>query len=72
MERFWAVVEMVVPNIWGRGGEEVERVAVGETMDGAVAQVDARSDEVGVPGYDHGVKEAEKRNRAEASELCCF
>ena len=31
--------------------------------------VDARRDEVGLPGYDHGVKEAEKRNRSEnASE----
>ena len=27
--------------------------------------VDPKSNEVGLPGYDHGVKEAEKRNQSE-------
>jgi len=46
--------------------DEVERV--GEPVDGVFPRVDSQSDEVGVQGYDHGVKEAEQRNKAEASE----
>ena len=47
-----------------KGAQAVEVAGTGTTVD-AYGVVDPKSDEVGVPGYDHGVKEAEKRNRSE-------
>lgn len=72
VERFWVVAEMVVPNVRGQEGQaRVEEgvEGVGEAVEGVYADVDAKSGEVGVAGIDHGVKEAEQRNKAEASEL---
>jgi len=70
VERFWGLVELALPNVRrGQGGQSVDEVErVGEPVDGVFPRVDSQSDEVGVQGYDHGVKEAEQRNKAEASE----
>lgn len=69
VERFWKVVELALPNLRGQGALPVDDVeGVGEPVGRVYSQVDAQSNEVGVPGYDHGVKEAEQRNKAEASE----
>ena len=42
----------------------VEVAGTGTTVE-AYGVVDPKSDAVAVPGYDHGVKEAEQRNRSE-------
>lgn len=71
VERFWKVVEMALPNIRGQARQAVDDVErVGEPVGRVFSQVDTQSNEVGVSGYDHGVKEAEQRNKAEASECC--
>lgn len=71
VERFWKVVEMALPNIRGQARQAVDDVErVGEPVGRVFSQVDTQSNEVGVPVYDHGVKEAEQRNKAEASECC--
>ena len=67
VERFWKIIELAVPNIRGQETPSVEVEGVGKPVE-AYAQVDSQSTEVGVAGYDHGVEEAEKRNKAEASE----
>ena len=47
-----------------KGTQAVEVVGARTTVE-AYGVVDPKSDEVGVPGYDHGVREAEKRNSSE-------
>ncbi|KAL8905590.1 MAG: hypothetical protein Q9207_002540 [Kuettlingeria erythrocarpa] len=42
--------------------------SVGAKAEG-YAPVAPRSDEIGVPGYDHGVKEAEERNKSEEASI---
>ncbi|KAI9877913.1 MAG: hypothetical protein M1830_002468 [Pleopsidium flavum] len=67
VDRFWKVIEVPFPNIRGQAKQSVEIAGVGKTVE-VYGEVDSQSDEVGVAGYDHGVKEAEKRNTsAEAS-----
>lgn len=66
------VVEMVVPNVRSQEGQaRVEEgvEGVGEAVEGVYADGDAQLGEMRVAAIDHGVKEAEQRNKAEASEL---
>jgi len=68
VDRFWQIIELPFPNIRGEGKQSVEIAGVGKTVE-AYGEVDSQSNEVGIAGYDHGVKEAEKRNTsAEASK----
>ena len=72
VERVKALIPESVREAWRTRGPEGERGAVavgGETEVQGYAVVTGGG-EVGVPGYDHGVKEAEKRNESEnASEF---
>lgn len=62
MEWFWSVVPYPFP-----AKEEVQAVeitSVGMKVE-EYGSVDPQSNEVGIPGYDHGIKEAEERNKSE-------
>lgn len=67
VDRFWKLVEIPFPDIRGTRGGSAEVEAVGEPIE-AYGMAHSKSNEVGVV-VDHGVEEAEKRNKsAEASE----
>ncbi|MCJ1466919.1 hypothetical protein MMC07_005541 [Pseudocyphellaria aurata] len=62
LEWVWKVWEIVPNPFQDRGAQAVEGVAEKARGYGVVQ---SQSDEVGIAGYDHGVKEAEARNRSE-------
>lgn len=66
MEWFWSVVPYPFPP-----KEEVQVVEIANvgTKAEEYGSADPQSNEVGIPGYDHGIKDAEERNKSEnASE----
>ena len=66
LEWFWRVVPFQLQNTEDAPKPELE--IVGKNLE-QYSVVESTNGEVGVPGYDHGVAEAEKRNRSEdASE----
>ncbi len=67
MEWFWSVVPYPFPP--KEQVQVVEITSVGTKVE-EYGSVDPQSNEVGIPGYDHGIKEAEERNMSEnASKL---
>ena len=62
MEWFWSVVPYPFPPKDGQ--QTVEIASVGTRVE-EYGNVDPQSNEVGIPGYDHGIKEAEERNKSE-------
>lgn len=63
MEQFWKVLDLL-PSNSNSGAPVAEIKSVGVTVE-EYGVVDPDKDEVGMPGYDHGVKEAEERNMSE-------
>ena len=49
--------------------QAVEAESAGVKVEGYDV-VDSTKDEVGVPGYDHGLKEAEERNKRDDASMC--
>lgn len=62
MEWFWSVVPYPFPP--KEEVQAVEATSVGTKVE-EYGSVDPQSNEVGIPGYDHGIKEAEERNKSE-------
>ncbi|MCJ1255710.1 hypothetical protein MMC24_003527 [Lignoscripta atroalba] len=75
VEWFWRAFPLRIPALEGRSGSgDGETQAVGVPGTGRKVEeygvVEGGSgSEVGVPGYDHGVKEAEKRNKSENASI---
>ena len=66
MDWFWSVVPYPFPP--KDEPQAVEIASVGTKVE-EYGTVDPQNSEVGIPGYDHGVKEADERNKSEnASE----
>lgn len=63
VEQFWKVFNLL-PFSSDPGTPVAEVKGIGPKVE-EYAVVDSAKDEVGVPGYDHGVKEAEERNKSE-------
>lgn len=63
MDWFWSVVPYPFPPE-EEPQQAVEFASVGAKVE-EYASVDPQSTEVGIPGYDHGVKEAGARNISE-------
>ena len=61
IEWIWSIVPSSLHVREGAQAVEVEGLGKAEEY----GVIDGKSGEVGVPGYDHGVKEAEKRNKSE-------
>lgn len=69
LEWVWKVWRMV-PNPFPvqEAGQAVEIEGVGKKIE-EYGVVQSQSDEIGIAGYDHGVKEAEQRNRSENASI---
>ncbi|KAL8732250.1 MAG: hypothetical protein Q9181_004023 [Wetmoreana brouardii] len=64
MEGFWKLV----PFRSDSASQAVELESVGKKVE-EYAVIDSAKDDVGVPGYDHGLKEAEQRNKSEDASI---
>ena len=59
---FWSVVPHPLPS--AEGAQKAELETVGKKLE-EYGVIESKDGEIGVPGYDHGVAEAEKRNQSE-------
>lgn len=64
LEGFWKTFNYIYPFDSGPEPQSVGIEDVGAKVE-QYGNVNANKDEVGVPGYDHGVNEAEERNKSE-------
>lgn len=64
LERIWKLWRLVPNPFQAPEAERAGEVRVGTKAD-EYGVVQSQSDEIGIAGYDHGVKEAEQRNRSE-------
>ena len=65
MERIWTIIPYSLSSL--DGAQESETDTPGKKL--KEYGVPSKSEEVGVPGYDHGVAEAEKRNQSEDASM---
>ncbi|KAL8654683.1 MAG: hypothetical protein Q9226_003341 [Calogaya cf. arnoldii] len=68
VQGFWNIIQLVYPFDSGPDTQSVAVEVVGAKVE-TYGNVDANKDEVAVPGYDHGVNEAEERNKSEDASL---
>lgn len=66
VEGFWKLLEIPFGPFSGKPAVEVQSMGAKVEEYGVI---DSNKDEVGVPGYDHGVKEAEQRNKGEDASM---
>ena len=69
MEWFWKIVPYPLPSTEEAHGTELQTAGKKSEGYGMIAQ---KGDEVGLPGYDHGVAEAEKRNASDDASTLSF
>ncbi|KAL8916219.1 MAG: hypothetical protein Q9172_006399 [Xanthocarpia lactea] len=69
VEGFWKIFRYIYPFDSGQDeSPSVDIQSAGVKVE-AFGNVNPKNDEVGVPGYDHGVNEAEERNKSEDASL---
>ena len=62
MDWFWSVVPYPFPP--KDEAQTVEVASVGAKVE-EYGNVNSQSNEIGIPGYDHGIKEADERNKSD-------
>ncbi|KAL8914845.1 MAG: hypothetical protein Q9171_000681 [Xanthocarpia ochracea] len=69
VEGFWKIFRYIYPFDSGQDGSQSVGIESAGVKVEAFGNVNSKNDEVGVPGYDHGVNEAEERNKSEDASL---
>ena len=72
VEGFWKIFRYIYPFDSGQDESPAVDIESAGVKVEAYGNVNSKNDEVGVPGYDHGVNEAEERNKSEDASMFYF